>query len=891
MNFKGDANYTLAVSFVDKVGNRNLEPTAAANTSAPWNFTVDTTAPTGTITVSTDEGRVETWNQLADILHFGIWSKTRIHVSGTSDDTTSPIAAVDFFRNTSSNAADATDALTAAQLQNVTGWNRFSELDLYPNTQCTVYLRLTDMAGNVSYLSTNGLIVDDMHPHEEFTAPNIQITPEQTESGIYNGDVRIALHVDDPLVGGTYSGLKNVSYRVLNMGAVTQDELIYSFTTPNPTQTELQRAFEAELTVRSELNNSNDVVVEVYAEDNAGNSTVNQISLRIDITAPEITVTYNNNNVTNDLFNAPRTATISITERNFDERYVHAIVNDAERGGLGWTVSGGTGNGDNTTWTASIPFTADGSYTFEIGCTDLASNRNGQVNYGNSVSPNSFTIDATKPVIQVNFVEGENPHNGQYFQKSRIAEISVDDLHFSDQSTRITILLDGKAVENKDAWTMAANSNKHVKRVTFDQEGSYTFSVSSTDLAGNTAEDQQHAFVVDTTDPTLTLKVNNSDRRGAYREDITALLEMSDRNYDPDQVSLTLNGQHVEVSKLKTEDTGTGFVIKGESGKAITWRGTLTDAETENGRGRSLTLENFPTGDEMKEFDDIYEFQMTATDKSGRTTEKTLVFSVNRFGSTYDISEVKDILGTYTRTPIDVKISEVNPDYLKDYSVTLFKNNETITLREGSDFELEKVGEDDQWHEYSYKIGKENFKDDGIYSITLHSVDRANNVNENTLDTKESEISFGIDQTPPKAALMNLEDDETYAEDSKEVLLRADDNLLLTSVAVYLDDMDQPYQQWSQAEIDEIHANASEDEQVFRFDIPGDTTHAHELKVVCKDAANNPTEISATNFYVTTDLFIRYYNNKGLFFGSIAGFVAAISGLIFLTYKKKHSDE
>ena len=36
-----------------------------------------------------------------------------------------------------------------------------------------VYAKITDWAGNVTYLSTNGLVVDNERPHEEFTAPEI----------------------------------------------------------------------------------------------------------------------------------------------------------------------------------------------------------------------------------------------------------------------------------------------------------------------------------------------------------------------------------------------------------------------------------------------------------------------------------------------------------------------------------------------------------------------------------------------------------------------------------------------------------------------------------------------------------------------------------------------
>ena len=45
-------------------------------------------------------------------------------------------------------------------------------------------------------------------------------------------------------------------------------------------------------------------------------------------------------------------------------------------------------------------------------------------------------------------------------------------------------------------------------------------------------------------------------------------------------------------------------------------------------------------------------------------------------------------------------------------------------------------------------------------------------------------------------------------------------------------------------------------------------------------------------FYVTTNLWVRYYTNKPLFFGSIAGTVFIAGLIVFLiVYKKKKGEE
>lgn len=85
-------------------------------------------------------------------------------------------------------------------------------------------------------------------------------------------------------------------------------------------------------------------------------------------------------------------------------------------------------------------------------------------------------------------------------------------------------------------------------------------------------------------------------------------------------------------------------------------------------------------------------------------------------------------------------------------------------------------------------------------------------------------------------------------------------------------------------ELEEIIRNGGN----FTIEIPGDSTAAHQMTVYAVDAAGNgekaagvdiPANVAAiSNFYVTTNAWVRYYNNKTLFFGSIGG-VIGVAGL------------
>ena len=84
-------------------------------------------------------------------------------------------------------------------------------------------------------------------------------------------------------------------------------------------------------------------------------------------------------------------------------------------------------------------------------------------------------------------------------------------------------------------------------------------------------------------------------------------MSYSDTNYDDAQVNITL----------------TGAMRKG-----VALDGSYADQHN----GKVFTFKNFA---KEKEVDDIYTLAATLTDKAGNTTEKTILFSVNRFGSTY----------------------------------------------------------------------------------------------------------------------------------------------------------------------------------------------------------------------------------------------------------------
>lgn len=859
--FATEAHYSFDIKYTDLAGN-------VFDSFDAVDFTIDKTAPTA---MDIKINNVSVAGSM-DTFAFDKFYRTAVTVKLSANCDISGVESLKYQKV--ANVSDYQESGIWADYNDETG------IVVSPSEKFIIYFRAEDRAGNVAIIRSTGIVVDDKQPIGETKAPEIDVIPaEPNNNGLHNKDVNVDLKVVDPKYAGSvvsgegyYSGLNKITYTIKTTdtdavetgvlldvasgktsgGVFDADNLISSWT--------------GKITVDANKFNSNNVIVEIKAIDNAGNERVttnNTVDepIRIDVTKPNIDISYDNNDAdSGSFFKANRTATIVITERNFKPEDVAIKITNTD--GVipnvsGWTKTAGTGNLDDTKWTATISYTADGDYTFDIVYTDLADNKmSGVVYAGGTVAQTEFTIDKTIPTIEVTY-DNNSAMNGNYYKADRTATVVITEHNFNTERIDITLKAtdDGKDSTLPTVSGWSTDGDKHTATITYNKDGLYTFDIAVKDKAGNDSVDfAEQTFYVDKTAPTL--DITGVADRSANSGDIIPVISYSDTNYDDSQVKITL----------------TGAIRKGVA---------LDGSYTEQHNGKVFTFKNFA---KEKSIDDIYTLTATLTDKAGNSTEKTIMFSANRFGSTYGFSAATEKLnGTYVQKAEDVVMTETNANELKNIKITLFKNNDTIILKEGEDYRIDVKGGNGQWYEYTYTVFAKNFADDGVYRLTFHSEDAAGNIAENTLDTKDKEIGFGVDKTKPNVVITNLENGKTYPLESLTVSMSVSDNLLLKSIVVYLDDYNKAYKTWNEKEIADIIAKKGE----FTFDVSGDSTGAHKVKVVCTDAAGNEQVEEITDFYVTTNLFVRYYNNKALFFGSIGG-VILIAGLaIALVVAKK----
>ena len=87
-------------------------------------------------------------------------------------------------------------------------------------------------------------------------------------------------------------------------------------------------------------------------------------------------------------------------------------------------VSGWSGSGD--THVATVSYSADADYTFTISATDLASN------VSDPYATESFTVDQTKPTVEITNIEDRSANNGEV-----APVITLNDINFDDYESRM----------------------------------------------------------------------------------------------------------------------------------------------------------------------------------------------------------------------------------------------------------------------------------------------------------------------------------------------------------------------------------------------------------------------------------------------------------------------
>ena len=800
---KKDNTYTLSVTF-DTEANYRIDATASDlsgntsdNVSAAWFY--DVAAPVFE--------KAEFSSTRKNYNDYGYISKDGVMVTITAKDNVSTVDEVVI--NYIENGSEKKQTCSKNNDVFVTSFGQTSGQKVSIQS-----IKLTDSHKNTNTVKfEDGIIVDKETEPVELLHANIE--DDTNGKSVVNSNINLNMSMAD-----SFSGIASYSFR-LNKEKKDKD-----FTNSK----NITYQYEFQDSLDAQKNEGDNIVAALTVQDNAGNQSEIKKQYSIDVTNPDIRVSYDTTNASG-FYNQTRIANISITEKHFNPDGVELIViKDRQAAKVPVTFR----TSDDIHFTAAIPFEEDGEYSFTLSVEDKAGNT------ANFIENNRFVIDKTKPTMSISF-DNNKALNGNYYSSSRTATITVEEKNFD--ASLINLNIQGNA--SISSW--ATDGDIHKAVVSFSTDGEYSIGGNIVDKAGNqSAMIQPENFVIDMSSPEISfLDVVNGK---SYNDGIAPSVSVTDENYD--STSLTLTGTRYGSHK------------------------ELSYGSNETSLGETFTYNNFARKENM---DDIYTLVVKAVDKAGNETSEEISFHVNRFGSTYKFDDyTKDMIkAQYVSPSQDFVIIEENVDELQENGIYYTLNGNVTELVNGKDYTVSSMKNKYGWNEYTYRIHTDNIKDDGVYAFTAYSKDKAGNEMDNK--SKDEPFTITIDKTKPVLAISGVKEGAIYEAKSLDVSIDVTDNILLKNVIVTLDGKDKTYKA---EDITDGLLNVSINE----------SASAHQLKVIATDMAGNQSESENYHFTVSSSKLVTTTKNilrKPIFWMLFV--LVVVSGIIFivLSYKKR----
>lgn len=630
-------------------------------------------------------------------------------------------------------------------------------------------------------------------------------------------------------------------------------------TTATYTQTLKDGIFDLSRGLNFALNSnveSNNVTLTITVEDYAQNITTVTRTFRVDNCAPRVNVSYVNNDVQNGkYFRAARTATVTVTDLNYETA---SLSINGEEQAL-------TPGKDGVSGSMEYTFAADGTYDVAVKASDkvqhqIVANAQTPANTLVTVSgaaPWHFVIDRTAPVITVSY-DNNSSRNGRYYKASRNARISIQETNYDAGNTRgtITATLDGQPI-SAPALNLSAQSTS----VNFSADGDYAMKIDCEDLAGNRATYTGEPFTIDQTAPEIEINVKEySANTGSITPEIT----MTDINFDRRGWSAPMQ------------------VLSGLNATAKT-----ADWSNSNSTIRHGVRVSYVNLQKSKQNDGVYILTAKVTDLAGNDTTKTVTFSVNRFGSTYvayDTATQKLLDVGYGKTAPTIKIQEINPNEIRNEKVVLSTGSESVTLKKGTDYTVETTTGKDCWNGALYSVKASVFEKngklaEGSYELTFFSEDSANHSNSNRANEAGLPVRFTLDTSAPVVVITGVDNGDRIRAASRDVTLFYSDSSGIKEIIIYLDG-----KEYLRLSAEELAKHP--DSYTFTVD---QSNSGRVLSVKVLDAADNEVKTDDIRFFLNSSAFLQYLHNAVLL--AITGVVLALAIVlaILLIRRKKRA--
>lgn len=315
----------------------------------------------------------------------------------------------------------------------------------------------------------------------------------------------------------------------------------------------------------------------------------------------------------------------------------------------------------------------------------------------------------------------------------------------SSIKTGKTIMWDGDNLIYRKRQQIELEADKFSQS---DADNPLTIQADLEDNAGHTEKNiLNEKVVIDNTKPEIEVVYNQNNQTQYYNFSRKATVTVKEKNFSPDLVVWNIQGsnQKYQIGEWKN--------VQGTYVCEISFE--------EDGRDYSVGL--------------------SVTDKAGNKIKDDfkVVFCVNQRGADFILSHAlkKKINKYYLKEAPKIKLREQCVKQTKSRAVILKDNEERKVIGESSitssviaDKKSERYG----WYEKYYNFAKKDFEREGDYRVTFQA------------DTKEKELRFVVDKTPPVVHIGNL-DKQIYEEKEHEFTIRVMDNYAFKELELYME--------------------------------------------------------------------------------------------------------
>ncbi len=426
-------------------------------------------------------------------------------------------------------------------------------------------------------------------------------------------------------------------------------------------------------------------VIDAQVTDPAKNQrTAHLAEFTVDRTAPTVQVEFDNNDVRNGkYYKAARTATITVTEHNFDA----SLINIETTGAVG----GWSDDGD--VHTATVTFATDGVHNLAVSGKDEA---------GNEMAPykaDEFVVDLTAPTVTITGVEDTHAYKDEVIPVISFA----DEANFDPSGTTYTLTGTKNGEVFYDVAVAEDGLGSTVTYANFANEPAvddiYTLTAHLRDLAGNEAE-AKLTFSVNRFGSTFRVVDADSYKRNngylASSRDV-AVEEINVCGVDSEKhgVTVTRGVTTTELTRFE-EVASTGYTI--DAGIS----------EADDSRGWAVYRYNIVAGNFAS--DGRYHVSVHSNDLAENINTSSGYF--NRESGAESAAEVDFILDT--TDPVITNLSVHDGDVIdsEEYEGT-FKVVENIGIAEVKVIVdgQEAVARGDAYGNYSFRVKKAAFTD------------------------------------------------------------------------------------------------------------------------------------------------------------------------------------